>query len=175
MIDPEEAAATSRASFARSLAAFLALPGVIAFGVPVAWIAAKEGFRMRQPLGVAILAVGIAGLLWCVREFHIVGGGSIAPWGPPKELVDIGLFRWSRNPIYLSVMVILAGWAVTFASWVLALYAAAIALAFHLRVVWGEEPWLARTHGERWLRYAARVPRWLGRARGDGEAPGTGR
>ena len=33
---------------------------------------------------------------------------------------------------------------------------------FHLRVVFGEEPWLARLHGEAYERYRAAVPRWLG-------------
>jgi len=34
--------------------------------------------------------------------------------------------------------------------------------AFHLRVVYNEEPFLARTHGDDWERYKARVPRWVG-------------
>jgi protein-S-isoprenylcysteine O-methyltransferase Ste14 len=41
------------------------------------------------------------------------------------------------------------------------IYALAVVVAFHLRVVFGEEPWLARTHGEAWQRYRAQVPRWL--------------
>ncbi len=153
-------------SFARSLVAFLALPGVVAFGVPAAWLAATKGFRDPRPLGFPLLALGIAGLLWCVRDFHVLGRGSLAPWAPPRELVVRGLYRWSRNPMYLSVLVLLLGWAVTFASRGLAIYAAGVAVAFHLRVVLGEEPWLERTHGERWQRYAARVPRWLGRVGG---------
>ncbi len=40
-------------------------------------------------------------------------------------------------------------------------YTAGMAVAFHLRVVGAEEPWLARTHGDAWTRYKARVPRWL--------------
>lgn len=48
-----------------------------------------------------------------------------------------------------------------FASRTLWLYMGAVALGFHLRVVFGEEPWLAHTHGEEWLAYRARVPRWL--------------
>ena len=36
-----------------------------------------------------------------------------------------------------------------------------LCLAFHLRVVLFEEPWLARTHGAAWDAYRARVPRWL--------------
>lgn len=40
-------------------------------------------------------------------------------------------------------------------------YAVLVMAAFHLRVVRGEEPWLARTHGAAWAHYASRVPRWL--------------
>jgi protein-S-isoprenylcysteine O-methyltransferase Ste14 len=36
-----------------------------------------------------------------------------------------------------------------------------VIVAFHLRVLFGEEPWLARTHGEAWDKYKASVPRWL--------------
>jgi len=41
-------------------------------------------------------------------------------------------------------------------------YALAVLVAFHLRVVFGEEPWLAKTHGEAWSQYVREVPRWLG-------------
>jgi protein-S-isoprenylcysteine O-methyltransferase Ste14 len=48
-----------------------------------------------------------------------------------------------------------------FHSRALAIYAVAVGLECHLRVVFGEEPWLARTFGARWLRYKAQVPRWF--------------
>ena len=40
-------------------------------------------------------------------------------------------------------------------------YALVVAIAFHTRVVLGEEPWLARTHGATWDDYRQRVRRWL--------------
>ncbi|HKQ15056.1 MAG TPA: hypothetical protein VJT80_16590 [Steroidobacteraceae bacterium] len=40
-------------------------------------------------------------------------------------------------------------------------YALCVAIAFHLRVVFGEEPWLARTHGATWDDYTQRVRRWV--------------
>jgi protein-S-isoprenylcysteine O-methyltransferase Ste14 len=40
-------------------------------------------------------------------------------------------------------------------------YAGMVVTAFQLRVVYGEEPWLARRHGEAWTAYHARVPRWF--------------
>jgi len=40
-------------------------------------------------------------------------------------------------------------------------YCALVLLAFHIRVIVGEEPWLQRTFGADWESYRARVPRWL--------------
>jgi protein-S-isoprenylcysteine O-methyltransferase Ste14 len=44
------------------------------------------------------------------------------------------------------------GWAVGFHSRALTIYAVAVMIAFDLRVVFGEEPWLARRYGEEWMR-----------------------
>ena len=63
--------------------------------------------------------------------------------------------------MYIAVSLILIGWAMAYRSTTLLTYAVMVMLAFHLRVVLGEEPWLARTHGEEWKRYKSRVPRWL--------------
>jgi hypothetical protein len=115
--------------------------------------------------GAAAFVTGVAVLLWCVWAFYASGKGTLAPWSPPIRLVTTGLYRWSRNPMYVGVLLILAGWALSFASTALAIYALAVALAFHLRVVFGEEPWLARTHGEAWRVYVKQVPRWFGPAR----------
>jgi len=63
--------------------------------------------------------------------------------------------------MYVVVLSILCGWALAFSSLTLLIYAAAIANMFHLRVVFGEELWLARTHGAEFAAYKERVPRWL--------------
>jgi protein-S-isoprenylcysteine O-methyltransferase Ste14 len=147
--------------FARALLAFLALPGVVAFAVPVAWLVASGHTTLAQPLGLLPLAVGSVALLWCVRDFYVAGKGTLAPWLPPVHLVVVGLYRYTRNPMYVAVTLILIGWAFSFGLPSLWLYSIIVAIAFHLRVVLGEEPWLARTHGARWQEYASRVPRWL--------------
>lgn len=69
--------------------------------------------------------------------------------------------------MYVSVALVLLGWAWVFAAWGLLIYALIVVAAFHLRVVLGEEPWLARTHGEQWRQYAKKVPRWFGWHRAD--------
>jgi|SRR5262245_57159323 len=146
----------------RALLAFLALPGIVAIAIP-AWMAAgilRAGGRFHA-VGLLPLGLGLALLLWCVRDFYVAGRGTLAPWSPPKHLVTVGLYRYSRNPMYVAVATMLFGWALAFTSPALAIYGVLVCIAFHLRVVYGEEPWLARTHGEAWNEYRARVPRWL--------------
>jgi len=147
--------------FARALLAFLALPGVVAILVPLVWLRLSDHTLLVHPLGLLPLVVGFAALGWCVRDFYVAGEGTVAPWSPPKRLVVVGLYRHSRNPIYIAVTLVLLGWAVSFGSRGLAIYALIMALGFHLRVVFAEEPFLARTHGSQWEEYKARVPRWL--------------
>jgi protein-S-isoprenylcysteine O-methyltransferase Ste14 len=59
-----------------------------------------------------------------------------------------------------TVTLMLAGWSVAFGSPVLATYTASVLVGFHLRILFGEESWLGRTHGAQWEEYRARVPRW---------------
>jgi len=146
---------------AKALLAFLAMPGIVAFAVPVCWLLAEDRTGVVQPFGLAPLILGCLGLGWCVRDFHVRGKGTLAPWSPPANLVVVGLYRHTRNPMYVAVTLILLGWAVSFGLPGLYGYAAVVAVAFHLRVVLGEEPWLAAKHGAQWHEYARRVPRWF--------------
>lgn len=146
----------------RALLAFLLLPGMVALVVP-AWIVFQGNARVIHPIGGGILLlIGAVALLWCVRDFYVSGRGTLAPWEPPQQLVVVGLYRYTRNPMYVAVSLVLLGWAVTYAKSALFIYAACVLIAFHLRIVLAEEPWLARTFGDEWQIYKQRVPRWLG-------------
>ena len=149
----------------KAILAFLALPGMVAFLIPLALVAPRGLDTFSNPVGLLPLCVGIVCLLWCVVEFYRAGRGTLAPWTPPKALVVTGLYRYSRNPMYVAVLLILLGWAIGFRSWALGSYAVMIAIAFHLRVVLNEEPFLLRTQGEAWQHYSSTVPRWLGARR----------
>jgi protein-S-isoprenylcysteine O-methyltransferase Ste14 len=140
----------------RALAAFLLLPGVVAFGIPL-WVLARDD-RVNWWAGIVVV-IGAVILLQCVRDFYTAGKGTLAPWSPPRHLVTSGFYRFARNPMYLGVIVILIGWAMMFRSRVHLLYALLVTAAFHARVVLFEEPWLERTHGEEWRRYRAQVRR----------------
>jgi protein-S-isoprenylcysteine O-methyltransferase Ste14 len=140
---------------------------MVAFAIPLLLFDVRvpaDGFRTA---GAVVLGVGVIILGWCVRDFYVLGRGTLAPWDPPRALVVRGLYRYSRNPMYVGVLFIVSGWALGFQSRPLAFYAVGLAALFHLRVILAEEPFLARTHGAAWDRYAALVPRWLGARRSD--------
>lgn len=145
--------------FVRALIAFLALPGIVAFVLP--WWLVRFDFSGFHPSGLPVLIPAIILLLWCVRDFYVAGKGTLAPWSPPQNLVTVGLYRYSRNPMYIAMALVLFGWALGFRSPALLIYALVVILAFQLRVVYGEEPWLERRHGEQWQAYKERVPRWF--------------
>jgi protein-S-isoprenylcysteine O-methyltransferase Ste14 len=144
----------------RALFAFLACPGVVAGVIPAFIVAGRGVHQSTAIFGVIALIVGGILLLWCVRDFFVSGRGTLAPWDPPAHLVIVGLYRYVRNPMYLAVLVIVAGWSLLYGSLSLAGYALVLAVGFHLRVILHEEPWLRRNFGPEWESYSAAVPRW---------------
>jgi protein-S-isoprenylcysteine O-methyltransferase Ste14 len=152
--------------FLRALLAFLALPGSFAIAVPLAWIwTAGLPFHLH-PLS----AIGLLGLIWCTRDFYVAGKGTLAIWEPPKYLVESGLYKYSRNPMFICMSLMLLGWAIAYNQRFPWLYTLFFLAAFQLRVIYGEEPGLARRFGPAWDAYRARVPRWL-RIWADTETP----
>jgi protein-S-isoprenylcysteine O-methyltransferase Ste14 len=80
---------------------------------------------------------------------------------PAEVLVMDGPFRFSRNPGYLSFAMIQGGIScLTNSLWAALLLPATVAI-IRRRVVEREERYLEREFGEQYLRYKARVRRWL--------------
>jgi len=142
----------------RALLYFLLFPGMVAFVIPLVWLARGRTFHFD---GLLVLVPGVAILLECVREFYVNGKGTLAPWDPPRHLVAGGLYRWSRNPMYVGVLLTILGWAIALRSGVVAGYAVATFAMFHLRVLLYEEPTLRRLFPAEWTAYRHRVRRWI--------------
>lgn len=145
----------------------LAVPGIVAGVAPYLLDAI---FRVDElvigPLryaGWILVTAGIGGYLWCVRDFVRVGRGTPAPIDAPQELVIQGLYRWSRNPMYVNVVLVVFGQAMILESLPVLAYGIVLWAGFHTFVRWYEEPRLARQFGGPYERYRAAVPRWLGR------------
>ena len=114
-------------------------------------------------LGAALFVCGFALFGWCVSLFARVGQGTLAPWDPTQKLVAVGPYRHVRNPMISGVAAMLLGEALTFGSWLLALWFLAFVLVNHVYFAFSEEPGLERRFGASYLAYKANVPRWLPR------------
>src|SRR5262245_1641986 len=97
----------------RSLIWAIAVPGVVAGYVPWRFFGLSEvQVSLSDPLqllGILVTALGVALLAVCIWEFAHSGRGTLSPVEPPKELVVRGLYRYVRNPMYLSVTAIILG------------------------------------------------------------------
>ena len=153
--------------FLRNLFWTVAFPGMIAGYIPWRWF----GVAQVQPdvtnpldlIGLLLIIAGVALLAACIWEFASRGRGTLSPVDPPKELVVQGLYRYVRNPMYLSVSTMLLGEALLARSLALLGYWAVFFAAANLFVMLYEEPILRRQFGDSYERYAKHVGRWLPR------------
>lgn len=150
----------------RTLLFTVLVPGTVIGWAPYFWIAGPARFAAHWPPSaaevpaVALVAFGALIYLFCAWRFATDGSGTPDPLAPPRKLVTGGLYRWTRNPMYVGVPLALIGEAWWLGSPGMAVYAAIVAVAFHLRVVMYEEPTLRRLFGSDFDAYCARVRRW---------------
>jgi protein-S-isoprenylcysteine O-methyltransferase Ste14 len=106
-------------------------------------------------------------LAWGYLQYRLVGnyrtklgGGGPGVAIPPDRIVEHGIYRWVRNPMYLGHLIYLAGVVLALGSWI-----AAVVFAFHLawfhRRVRDDERHLEALFGEPYRDYCRRVKRWV--------------
>ena len=151
-----------------SVVFFFVAPGTVAGFVP--WWITKWQFQPSvlpfapfHWIGVALILAGLVPLVSSFGRFAWQGQGTPAPIAPPTRLVVSGFYRYVRNPMYVSVVVILTGEAALFADRRVLVWAAVFWLMTHVFVRVVEEPALAKTFGTDYEAYRANVPRWIPR------------
>ena len=151
--------------FLKSALFTVLVPGVAAIFVPYR-LASRAGLLVFPRLGLStapaylLFLLGAIIYLRCVWDFAVRGLGTPAPLDPPKTLVVSGLYRWSRNPMYNGVLLVVLSIAWLSGGGTLLIYAACLFLVFHLFVVLYEEPHLRQVFGSPYTVYCAAVPRW---------------
>jgi len=104
----------------------------------------------------AFLVLGLSSILLFRRS-----GQSPNPWTPTPRVLDRGPYRFTRNPMYLQLVVITVGIAVALMNWwilALTLVAAWVLERFAIRP---EEAYLEQKFGASYLEYKRRVRRWI--------------
>lgn len=114
---------------------------------------------------IAAFLIGLGIMTWsyCWIIFAISGDGTIFPAAPPKRLVVKGIYRYSRNPIYVSIFAILFGIFLLKGHLLLLIYVPLCWIIFHLYIILREEPLLRRRFGDSYTQYCKSVGRWIPR------------
>ena len=106
------------------------------------------------------MALGGGLLLAAFRRFKAVGT-NIPTWQPTTALATDGIYRLSRNPIYLGLTLIYAGIAIAAGSFWPLLLLVPLLVIMRYGVIGREEAYLERLFGDAYRDYQRRVRRWI--------------
>jgi protein-S-isoprenylcysteine O-methyltransferase Ste14 len=137
---------------------FLAAAAVLEAVVPLPLLA---GYALARYLaGAALATCGVVIIAMGTRRF-LAAGTNIPPTLPTTALVVDGIYRRTRNPLYLGTALIYLGLGVAAGSlWAIALVVPLL-WVINVGVVAREERYLERKFGDAYRAYKARVRRWV--------------
>lgn len=135
------------------------LAGFAAVGFAVSRYHAMP-FPMSRDLGALLVILSLALMVMAVLQM-VWARTTVIPERDPSALVTRGVFRFSRNPIYLGDAIFLAGLYVAWGVW----FALPLILVFMWlisnRFIKGEEDRIAAIFGEEFVAYCAQTRRWI--------------
>lgn len=103
--------------------------------------------------GLSVIANG--------RRLMVAHGTNINPTKPTMTIIQSGPYRYSRNPLYLSLTLVYCGLALLINTWWAVIFLPAVLLSMHFLVVLREERYLENKFGESYRAYCGRVRRYL--------------
>jgi protein-S-isoprenylcysteine O-methyltransferase Ste14 len=110
--------------------------------------------------GVILFGAGVLIASTAMRSF-IAAGTTVLPDKPNAAFVKTGIYNYSRNPMYIGLILIYAGLAAALGSvWALILLPAFIGYIRYFAVA-REEAYLMRRFGEPYRAYMRKIPRWF--------------
>jgi len=127
---------------------------VIAFELAVYWTLTV------MPWGLPLLAWGYLQYLFVGNYRLPRAGGTAGMDAMPERIIDVGPYRYTRNPMYLGHLIFMLGLVLTFQSWFALILFVARAIWFHRRVL-QDEARLEKEFGAEYSAYQARVKRWI--------------
>lgn len=149
-------------AYPMALIAWEVLPWAISLLTPrYGWTAGRPSIWNLRGLIPVIL--GTAGLLWGVAA-HVAQSPQGIEWELDKSyLLRHGLHTFSRNPMYLSEMILTLGWVIFYGSAAVLIIAVLWFLSFNYYLIPREERILEAHFGDAYREYKKKVRRWLGR------------
>ena len=145
----------------------IAPPPLIYAGALLAGLLANRLYPVRflprglsRALGWPPVAAGLAIGLLGFREMKRAGT-NVDPYHPATAIVSEGPYRYTRNPLYVGMTLMYAGFAARANALPAALLLPAVLAVMRRGVIEREERYLEGKFGEEYLRYKGRVRRWI--------------
>lgn len=134
---------------------YLILSLILHFLIPL-W---KFTYPIRY-VGLIFVVIGIALNLWTDSLFA-KAKTTVKPNEKPNKFITTGPFKYSRNPMYLGIILILMGISITLGS--LSSLLGPVLMLFTLQVVFipHEESQMEKQFGKKYLEYKQQVRRWI--------------
>ena len=137
------------------------------FGI-LMWIIDKQipgpqfDVSFTLPLAISIAIAGIVINIFSWREFSRAST-TVNPIHPEKasQLVAGGIFGYSRNPMYVGLLLLLIGWAVWLGSLLNFVVIAVFVTYITIFQIKPEEEVLKTLFGESYEQYCSKVRRWI--------------
>ena len=115
---------------------------------------------IQLPLGAVVIVAGLVIIPFAFVRFR-AAGTSVDVRQPTTAIITGGAYRFSRNPIYLAMTLVIAGIAIALDGiWVMAMLAPTL-LVMHYGVIAREERYLEAKFGDEYLDYKRSVRRWI--------------
>ena len=159
----------------RVVRTIILLPGTVLLFIPaiILMLTADSRFppKLIRPSQIcfwlALLAAGIGAVLcvWTANLFTKYDDGTPAPWDPPRKLVVIGPYRYVSNPMISGVLLLLLAEALLLHSWPIGAWMMLFLVGNAIYFPLVGEKGLEKRFGDEYLKYQARVPRWIPRLR----------
>jgi protein-S-isoprenylcysteine O-methyltransferase Ste14 len=111
-------------------------------------------------LAIPILIAGLVLIVAPAAEFHR-RQTAIDPFGEASVLVTDGWFRYSRNPIYLGMVIVLLATVLALRAWAPVVVVPIFVAVIQTRFIRMEERFLTQKFGESYRQYCSRVRRWI--------------
>ena len=118
------------------------------------------GHAVALWLGLALLVLGIGMAAWGIRTMQ-AAGTNVNPALLTTAIVKSGPFRFSRNPLYLALMLLYLGLTLAFNTWWGIVLLVPVLIIMHRGVVLREERYLEQKFGETYRQYRSKVRRYL--------------
>ncbi|MFL9842634.1 isoprenylcysteine carboxylmethyltransferase family protein [Sphingomonas sp. ST-64] len=154
----------------RDVPGVIAPPPLIFLGFLLAGLALEflvvrtQGLDMPNTLRWTVVALflltGIGSIVAALGRFRAAGTPA-PPWQPATAFVAQGIYRFSRNPMYLGMLLVYLGLAVAANAPVVLWLLLPLVLTIHYGVIVREERYMAEKFGVPYINYLHSVPRWL--------------